>query len=283
MPTRRDFLAAAAAIPVAVRPRRCARTIQEIIDLCTEVAPGAPWQSTVDTVKAGDTSQEVRGIVTTFLATTQVIGRAVQLGANLIITHEPTYYNHLDEADWLQEDPVYRTKRRILEEHGIVVWRFHDYWHARSPDGIAVGVLQQLGWEGYAEPGNPGVCVIPATPLSQLTLLMKRRFGAQRVRVMGPPELLCSRVGLLVGAVGGRRQIEALREVDALVVGEVREWETTEYVRDGRYAGQHRGLIAVGHALSEEPGMKYLAAWLSPRVPEVKVRHVPAGDPFRYI
>ena len=283
MPTRRDFMATAAGIAVVSRMRQRARSIQDVIDLCSEVAPNAPWESTVDTVKVGDPTQEVRGIVTTFLATSEVIWKALQYGANLIVTHEPTFYNHLDDTDWLGGDPVYLAKRKLLEEHGMVVWRFHDYWHARDPDGIAMGVLQQLGWEGYAQPGNPRTCVIPATPLSRLSLFMKRRFGAQRVRVMGSPELSCTKVGLLVGAVDGRRQIEALSEVDALVVGEVREWETTEYVRDGVYANQPRGLIAVGHALSEEPGMKHLAEWLRPRVPEVHVRHVPTGDPFRYI
>ena len=276
-------MVAAAGVTVAAQVRPQARSIQDVIDICTEVVPGAPWEQTVDTVKIGDPTQEVRGIVTTFLATKAVIGTALQYGANLIITHEPTFYNHLDETDWLAGDPVYTDKQQLIEQYNLVIWRYHDYWHARNPDGIATGVLKHLGWEGYAEPENPQVCQIPAIPLSRLAQVMKRSFGAQRVRVMGAPELPCSRVGLLVGAVGGRRQIQAIRDVDVLVVGEVNEWEITEYVRDGALAGQVRGLIVVGHALSEEPGMKYLAEWLTPRVPEVKVRHVPTGDPFRYV
>ena len=283
MPTRREFLATAAGAAVAVRAKPRARSIQDVIDLCMEVAPNVSAASTVDTVKVGDPSQEVRGVATTFLATYEVILRAIRFGVNLIITHEPTFYNHLDETHWLATDPVYEAKRRLLEENGVVVWRNHDYWHARDPDGIATGVLRLLGWTGYAQPDNPQRCVIPATPLSQLSVFMKRRFGAQRVRVMGPPALPCERVGLLVGAVGGRRQIEALGGVDVLVVGEVREWETTEYVRDGAWNDQPRGLIVVGHALSEEPGMQYLAEWLKPRIPGVQVRHIPTGDPFRYI
>ncbi len=268
---------------IVARAKGRARSIQDVIDICIEAAAVEPWESTVDTVKVGDPSQEVRGIATTFLATYEVIWKAIRQGANLIITHEPTFYNHLDETDWLARDPVYAAKWKLLDEYGMVIWRYHDYWHARDPDGIAIGVLRHLGWEGYAQPGNPQICEVPAMPLSRLALFMKRRFGAQRVRVMGAPELTCSKVALLVGAVGGRTQIEAVRGVDALVVGEVREWETTEYIRDGVYNEQPRGLIVVGHALSEEPGMRYLAEWLSPRVPEVKVRHIPAGDPFRYI
>ena len=71
--------------------------------------------------------------------------------------------------------------------------------------------------------------------------------------------------------------------MEVLVCGEVREWETTEYVRDAVQAGFKKGLIVVGHALSEEPGMEGLVSWLQPRVPDVPVTHVPAGDPFRYV
>ena len=250
--------------------------------MCIEEAPGRQGSPTVDTVKMGDPTQPVRGIVTTFLATHEVILRAQQRAANLIITHEPIFYNHYDATDWLSEDPVYLAKRKLIEDSGIVVWRYHDYWHARNPDGIVTGVLQHLGWTAYASSEDPRICVIPSTSLSALASFMKNRFGAQRVRVMGSPDLPCTRVGLIVGAAGGQSQIELVRDVDAIVVGEVREWETTEYIRDSTLIGQPRGLVAVGHALSEQPGMEYLAQWLTPRVPEVQVRHIPTGDPFRY-
>ena len=88
------------------------KTIQEVIDAIIKEIPGGPLEDTVDTVKIGDSSQSVRGIVTTFLATHEVIERAVELGANLIITHEPTFYGHRDETDWLEDDPVYEAKAR---------------------------------------------------------------------------------------------------------------------------------------------------------------------------
>ena len=228
--------------------------------------------------------QPVRAVLTTFLATQRTIDYAARHGVNLIITHEPTYYNHLDETSWLENNPVYQKKRKTLEENGIVVWRFHDYWHAHEPDGIATGVLKRLGWEAYAQPDQPHLCQIPPVPLSELSRFMKDRFGAKQIRVMGNAGMPCSRVGLLVGAVGGQRQIEILSEVDVLVVGEVREWETTEYVRDANWQGDRQvGLIVIGHALSEEPGMEWLAEWLKPRLPGIIVVHQESGDPFYFV
>lgn len=284
MLTRREFIAGSTGAALAARLPKRARTIQQVIDMIVAEIPNAPWEPTVDTIKSGDPSQPCTGIITTFLATQRVIDGAARHALNLIITHEPTYYNHLDETDWLSEDPVYQAKRKVLDEKNLVVWRFHDYWHAHSPDGIATGVLKLLGWEGYALPGRPQICHIPPVKLSNLSLFMKQRFGAKRLRIMGNPDMDCARVGLLVGAVGGQRQIETLPDVDVLVVGEVREWETTEYIRDAALQGTRDiGLIVVGHALSEEPGMKWLAEWLTPRVPGIRVVHQPTGDPFYFV
>src|SRR5512145_2693108 len=102
-------------------------TIQNAIDTIVTSIPGAPFPDTVDVIKAGDARQNLTGIVVTFLATCDVIEQAIQLGANLIITHEPTFYNHFDSTDWLNHHPTYTAKRRLVEENGLVIWRFHDY------------------------------------------------------------------------------------------------------------------------------------------------------------
>src|SRR5437868_5610173 len=64
-------------------------TVQQVIDLILKSIPGAPFKQTVDTIKAGDPSQKVTGIVTTMFATDEVIEKAAKLGANFIIAHEP--------------------------------------------------------------------------------------------------------------------------------------------------------------------------------------------------
>ena len=60
---------------------------------------GVPWRSqTVDTFKAGDPDTPVTGVATTMMATFDVLERAAASGNNLIITHEPTFYGHLDQT-----------------------------------------------------------------------------------------------------------------------------------------------------------------------------------------
>jgi len=270
------------------RPAAREMTIQDVIDLIIDEIPGAPIDESVDTFKSGDPSRPVTGIVSTFLATSDVIESAAALGANLIITHEPTYYNHLDTTDWLPDDPVYAHKRRLLDEHGIAVWRFHDYWHLVQPDGILTGFLKKLGWEEYPiSDGDrrdlPSTLEIPPTTVAELAAHCKDRLKIDHpLQLVGDPEMACRKVGLSLGAYGGRGQIEFLRrsEVDVLLVGEINEWETSVYVKDARSMGRATSLLMLGHANSEEPGMEFLVDWLQPLVPDVPVHHVPGGDPF---
>ncbi len=262
-------------------------TIQQIINLITSEVPGAPLQKTVDTIIAGDPAQNVTGIVTTFLANQNVLQRAVDLGANFIIPHEPVFYNHFGEIEWLYGDPVYEAKRQFIDDHGLTIWRFHDYWHRHIPDGIVTGVLRALEWTEHIEVSHGmAMITLPALSLRALVTHCKTKLGAESVRVIGSPDMPCSKIGLLVGFPGAQRQISALNAgIDVLVTGELNEWETCEYVRDALAQGRQMGLIVLGHANSEEAGMAYLVEWLRERLaeigPDVPITHVPTGDPFR--
>ena len=68
---------------------------------------GIPWQKeTVDTFKAGNPDTPVTGIAVTMMATMDVLQRAAANGQNFVITHEPTFYNHLDVPDGMAENSL---------------------------------------------------------------------------------------------------------------------------------------------------------------------------------
>jgi putative NIF3 family GTP cyclohydrolase 1 type 2 len=288
-PTRRSFLAGLVATAASPRPARAvaedAPTVAAVIEGILSGIPAAPRRDTVDVVKAGDPAQRCTGVVTTFLGTLEVLRKAVALGANLVISHEPVFYNHLDDTGWLSGDRVYEAKRRFIAEHRLVVWRAHDSWHSLKPDPVTVGTLKAIGWERFAVKGDEELCDIPPMTVGSLAATLKQKLGSHGVRFVGDPGLACRRIALSLGASGRESHVRLLRrtDVDALVVGELQEWETSEYVRDSGAAGWPKAVVVVGHAASEEAGMRELAEWLRPRQPALEVTHVPAGDAFTYV
>jgi putative NIF3 family GTP cyclohydrolase 1 type 2 len=247
---------------------------------------GVPWQAeTVDTFKAGNPDSPVTGVAVTMMATMDVLERASASGKNLIITHEPTFYNHLDKLDELEEkenDPVLAEKLAFIAKQNLVIWRFHDHWHMRNPDGIEAGMAHALGWEKYQVRDNPYLFEIPETPLETLAGDLKKKLGIHVLRIVGDPQLKVKKVALVPGASGLRKETRALemKDVEVLVTGEPREWETVEYVADAVTEGRRKALIILSHIPSEQAGMEECTRWLKTFISEVPVEFVPARDPF---
>ncbi len=260
-------------------------TAREVVQRIQEHV-GVPWQEeTVDTFKAGDADTKVTGIAVTMMATFEVLQRAAASGANLIITHEPTFYNHLDKSSEIplkENDPVLAEKLDFIKEHHLVVWRFHDHWHQRTPDGIEAGMTHALAWETFQDKQNQYFFTIPETTLDKLATLLKARLELHTMRVVGDPQMKITRVALSPGSAGMQREIGALEnpDIQLLITGESREWETVEYAADAVSEKKNKALIILGHIPSEQAGMEECTRWLKTFVSEVPVKFVPAAQPF---
>jgi len=270
-------------IAVSAQERRL--TAREVVQRIQEHV-GVTWQKeTVDTFKAGDADTRVTGIAVTMMATFEVLQRAAASGSNLIITHEPTFYSHLDdfaEIPQKENDPVLAEKLAFIKEHHLVVWRFHDHWHKRTPDGIETGMTHALGWEAFQDKQNQYLFAIPETTLDNLAAVLNARLELHTMRVVGDPKMKVTRVALSPGSAGMQREIGALEkpEIQLLITGESREWETVEYAADAVSEKKNKALIILGHIPSEQAGMEECTRWLKTFVSEVPVNFVPAAQPF---
>ena len=108
---------------------------KKIIALMESWAPGT-YERTCDTVKCGDPECEVSRAAVCCFATPEVIRAAKAWGAQLLITHEPTYYDHMDKY---RDDPVVNAKKALIEELDMVIFRYHDHMHRREKDQITYG------------------------------------------------------------------------------------------------------------------------------------------------
>ena len=281
---------------------------REVIEKILAYHPPLSDYRGCDDWKAGDQDSECTGIVTALSPTVHVIKKAAELGANLIVVHEPTFYTSLDEPGWFEDFPnsVWEEKQKLLDEHGISVWRDHDHMHAHQPDSIFTGVLKYMGWDKdfSVELSDAGfahfLVKIPETTVEELCQRIIDTIGLNGLRYIGDPDAKVSSLALVghlypmpIGKTRsdgkpleyGVQIIDTLeRKADVLLPGEIIEWTVLSYVRDAVQLGKAKAVINMGHFNWEELGMKYAQEWISELVDgAVPVTYVPSGDMWRFI
>ena len=140
-----------------------------------------------------------------------------------------------------------------------------------------------LGWEKYQVADNVRLYRLPKITLEDLARQIRDRLKVRAIRVIGDPadggeqsvafNPGSTGVGLIQRYLSGN-------EVDVLVCGEPGEWDSGEYVRDSVASGKKKGMIVLGHDMSEEGGMAECARWLKTFITEVPVEFMPAGEAF---
>ena len=257
-------------------------TAARVIESVIRQTASAQVQNTVDVFKTGDPTTPVTGIITTMFATIDVLKKAVAMNCNLIICHEPVFYNHRDEINQLQNNQVYLEKRQFIDENKLVIWRFHDYIHRIKPDAINYGMTIKLGWQKYVTGNNSDMYVLPETTLKDLLQSLKKIFPKNAFNVVGDPAMKLTKVMFSAGAPGSNDHFSMLEDknVDVVIAGEALQWETYEYVRDAVSEGRKKAIIFLGHITSEEAGMEYCAQWLKGFIKDIPVYFVESGPSY---
>jgi putative NIF3 family GTP cyclohydrolase 1 type 2 len=268
--------------------------VQGIVDGILAYHPDIGDRRTCDGVIGGDPDVECTGVLVSITPTVDIIRKAVDMGANFILVHEPTFYSgYDDECEWLEGNDVYEEKLKLLLDNGIVVYRDHDHIHAHKPDGIFHYMARQLGWLEYQIPGEGHAPEfrLPETTLGALVRHVKAAMGLETIRYIGNPEAKVSTVGFcghLLPNAGtnwsNNAQVAASWKYDVVIAGETVEWTLPLYIRDAAMLGKAKGMILPGHFVQEEAGMRWAVEWLRPIVgDELPISFVSAGDMFNYM
>ena len=272
--------------------------ISEVISSIKEWHQPFNKKETRDTVKCGDTQTECKGIVVTVCATVDVLKKARELGANLIISHESIFFGDEFTPEDFEWSEVYKEKKTLVDESGIVVWRDHDHMHGTGkpwapfrarPDYIFYGIMKELGWDEYVrceETLKPTFYEIPETTAGELAQRLLRAFGLTGMRTVGDMNAKIRKV-YIAEHVLGRDMEEKFRlaeEADAIIPLEINDWTVSAFVRDAAQLGHGKVIFEMGHFNVEELGMKYMLEWLPEAVgTDIPIHFVPAGDNYGYV
>ncbi len=276
-------------------------TIQQVIDALVAYHPYLeenPDFPATDVIKFGDPARECTGVVVTCTPTVEVIRKTIELGANFLITHEPLFWNHEDQTDWLEGNRLYQQKKQLLEENGITVWRDHDHIHGGAPhsgnvDKIFQGIMHELGWENYLIGGGnkPLLFQIPEMDATELGLFLKEKLGLNGIRIVGDKHTKVSKVMLWehireqdYDGSEKRKLLQVEEEqFDAVIPFETIDWTILAYIRDSAQMGNGKILYNVGHFNFEDLGMRYMMSYLPGLIEGVPVHHVTPGDAYDFI
>jgi putative NIF3 family GTP cyclohydrolase 1 type 2 len=256
-------------------------TARDIDDFFIGLDPKVRERRTCDGFKFGSADAAVSGIACMWMAVPENIGRAHESGANLIITHEPTFFNHWDETEEFAQDQVYKDKVALLEKTGMTVIRIHDVWDRFPEFGIHDSWARRLGLtEAVRSDARHTLFRIDPTQLARFAQRVQERMGVGGVRFAGPPERLIKHVALGMGAWGGIGDLKMCMALgaDVFITGETVEWQTVRFALESGMT-----MIVVGHNNSEEFGIQAMAGFLSQHFPGLSVIYVPTADPYHHL
>jgi len=292
--TRRNFISGlpalaatvAAASPIVARASHPGRlTAGEVYDYLRSLDGGwVNWEKTVDTFKAGSPETEVKGIAAAWMPYNYALEKALELGCNLFITHEPTYYNHRDNDPDIFRFPAVTDKREFIEENGLVIVRCHDVWDRYPEIGIPTG------WGKLLELGKPidgkGYYYVydgegrSAGSIARQIAERTAGHGQPGVQLIGPEDKLVNRIALGTGAITPMFHFIEKLEADMAICTD----DGFVYWRDGAYAIDAGFPVAVvNHPVSEDYPMKLLADQLTERFPNIPVHHIPERCMYKLV
>ncbi len=239
----------------------------------------SPWvnpRQTVDTVYFGEEEREVEKVGVCWIPAIQTLRAAHKAGCGMVVAHEPLFWEHLPtDRYWYDKEPGI-TKRKFLEETGMVVVRAHDSWDNWPEIGIRDSWAQGLGLTKRIRDGSSwrwnGLYEIPEQTLREFAQHVADRIkplGEDSVQVIGDPEKKVSRPSIGVGCGGPDTEMVSYGS-DVLIVcyDGATYWSTRE-----RLAEMGVAVLTVEHGTSEMWGLENLCKHLAEVFPETSFQY----------
>lgn len=290
--SRRGFCAAGgqalalAGLPVAAGAQSPHLTPSEILSSLASLADPE--------LIAGRPDAQVTGVALLADPTLAALGKAVAARASLILSPETPFYARPMDPDAangpfaavaastisaLHESPAYRAKQAFIADHNLTVYRLNP--RAAVHDVSAEALAARLGWTRYRLQGEHPIYAPPKISVESLVQLARLRLGASGgLRFIGDPNMPLRSILIVPGTAEVVSTTRALRHADALLTGDVREWEVVTYIHDSIDAGLPKALIATGRILSEQPFVEHCALAVRQAFPSIPL-HAPAqADTF---
>ncbi len=252
----------------------------ELIRLLNETAEpekAADWDN--PGLLVGEENAEIRTVLIAVDATDEVIDEAVEVRADLIITHHPLIFKGIRQVT--DTDFIGRRVIRMIR-NGIACFAMHTNFDISCMGDEAAERLNLIGTEVLEETadgegyGRVGRLESPITLLT-LSELIKDTFELEAVRVFGDLQQTVSRAGILPGSGSSGIRDAIRREADVLITGDISHHDGIDAVAQGLC------VIDAGHFGIEKIFIPYMREYLERNTKGLTIHCDDREEPFRIV
>lgn len=239
---------------------------------------------TVDRVIIGNPAHDTDRCLVAWMPDADVLRQMVERGISLLITHEPTFWNHRDEQS--APDVSASEKMQFIMDNRLVIIRIHDCWDRWPEIGIPGAWAKFLGLDStpVSSGGNGFQHRYDIEPV-YLDELASRfaahcaTIGEPMLQVTGGSFQKVSRIGIGTGCACSINTFISMG-CDCSVVCDdgTRYWSDIQKAKDISHA-----VIRVNHGTAEEPGMVTLTGYINDNLPSLHAEHAPRGSTFHLV
>ena len=232
---------------------------------------------------AGRTEKEVKRVYIALDATDAVIDRAVEAGADMLITHHPLIFSPLKKVT--DEDFVSRRVVKLIQ-NDISYYAMHTNYDVLGMAELAEKILGirntevlDITMEKDGKPegiGRIGELEKPMT-LEECCVYVKHKLNLGSLKVFGDMQAEVSRLAISPGS--GKTAIAAAiaKGADVLVTGDIGHHDGLDAVEQGL------SVIDAGHYGTEYIFIDDMRRFLEDKLPVLDVMTTPVIHPFQVI
>ena len=257
------------------------------IDINKHLLALADWvnpETTCDKIIIGNPEKEISRALVTWISSYDAIRHAAQNGYDIVITHEPTFWESPDDLSEMMDKDAGIAKKKYIEDHDLVVLRCHDVWDIIPEIGVNWAWPRFLGFVETPVAISENKCQhrydVQPMRFSELVEKITKKtaeLGEPNLQIIGDKNAIVSKIGIGIGCATDPRITRDMGCDVSLVCDDgTTYWKHLQWAVDDNHP-----IIRVSHGTSEVPGMVTLAEYINKNLSDVSATHLPYVVPYR--
>ncbi|MDO4942528.1 MAG: Nif3-like dinuclear metal center hexameric protein [Lachnospiraceae bacterium] len=257
---------------------------RKLMDLLEKFAPkeyACSWDNVG--LLVGHTDQEIKKVLVALDATSEIVDRAVQEGADMIITHHPMIFSSMKQVN---DDGFIGAKILKLIENHISVFAMHTNFDVIGMAALAGECLDfpkdakpleiTVDLDGKLEGIGRIAKLQKEIKLGEYVQFVKDKLSLEHVLLFGDEDTVIRTVAVSPGSGRSMTELAVQKGADVIITGDIGHHEGLDALDMGL------SVIEAGHYGTEYIFIDYVADFLKKET-ELEVIPVKTGSPYKVL